>query len=84
MRASDLKPLKMPVDGVLEGAPYGGNSKSAWEEERGRLNDLLAILQEQEEEILSLEAGHLRDRALESPEALADIVKRARMLMGQD
>lgn len=45
MKARDLEPLAMPVDGVLNGNTMGGNSKSAWEEERRRLNDLLAIVQ---------------------------------------
>jgi hypothetical protein len=49
-----------------------------------RLNDLLAILREQERRTEALEAGHLFDRALESPTAVAEILRRARELVGQD
>jgi hypothetical protein len=53
-------------------------------EARARLNDLLAILQKQEQRTEALEAGHLFDRALESPTAIAEILQRARELVGQD
>lgn len=83
MKASDLNPLlvfrptpgdKVDVDEIAANIAVC----------QMQLNDLLAILQDQEERLAALEAGHLRDRALESPEAIQYLVERARALMGQD
>jgi hypothetical protein len=81
MRASGLKPLRVPIPGDQMTVDF--NVNTIIQDSVKRLNDLLAILQEQEAQVAALEAGHLRDRAMESPEALAAIVERARALAGQ-